>query len=264
MRYLLLILLFFLPLQATDYYICASGGSDVNNGQSLGACWSTFSHAWDVMGGGDTLFLGDGTYVQRIAPDITGSSGNEITVTAINDGAVVIDCQDSDNACVELTLGADYFTIQGIVVINTAADNGSVMALVYVGTDHNTIQRVSAYNVDKDGNSSVFWTMGSYNLLEDCVAGGYGRKMFLFFSSDNTVYRHNIMRRCFIAWQAWPGDASYDPGYWPWGDGGESYGESGLIFENNISYGMAPGPTPGLGSNNQQEPLIRIRAITAT
>jgi hypothetical protein len=39
-----------------------------------------------------------------------------------------------------------------------------------------------------------------YNVIEDCVAAGTGRKMIMTYKSNN-----NTIRRCFTYWQEWDG-----------------------------------------------------------
>jgi hypothetical protein len=255
MRKLLLLLLLASPVWATDYWIAASGSSDSNNGLSSGAPWATFAHAWTVMGPGDSLTLRDGNYTQLVCPTSSGTSIARITIQAENDGQAIIDGQSTEpypislgGACAGYA-NIQYITIKGLVAKNAGVSSGT-SAVIMVYSNNNIFQRVSAYNANKDYNTTVIDFMGSDNLCEDCVAGGYGRKMYIIYHGDATVPRRNILRRCFSAWMEWQG-AQFDPGGWPWGDGLEVYGASSNIVENSITYGMAPGPSAGMGSNNQ-------------
>lgn len=101
--------------------------------------------------------------------------------------------------------------------------------------DHNIFQRVSGYDADTDTNSHVFTIApsGEYNLIEDCIAAGSGRKMMVIFKGS-----HNTIRRCFADWQQWDGREWHD--CWPWGDGIELYNASDNTIENSIAYSRNP------------------------
>lgn len=90
-----IILLLSVQASAWTYYVVPSGGSDSNDGKSLGAAWATVKKACQTVAAGDTCFIRSGYYVETtsattasawgtsgvqggMAPVNSGSAGNEI------------------------------------------------------------------------------------------------------------------------------------------------------------------------------------------
>jgi chitodextrinase len=222
--------------------------------------------------------VADGTYHQRIAPTINGSSGAPITIRAINDGKAIIDGDTNGDGIGDLNSGPllnlerNYFVIEGLVFNHGGRDCSTVGSICYqtggvvriYGGSNNILRRISAYNAHPDLNSAVIGIVtGNNNLIEDCVAAGSGRKMIYIFGADGTVARRNIIRRCVAAWQEWRGK-DFNPGNWPWGDAIESYNASGNVYENLIAYGMSPGPGSGINIFSQSGILTTGNAILGT
>ncbi|MEI9813413.1 MAG: Ig-like domain-containing protein [Acidobacteriota bacterium] len=246
--------------QAATYYVSPSG-NDSRTGTSLSLSWATFSRAFSAMRAGDTLMVDDGVYYQQMASSFSGTSSSPVTVRAINDGKAIIDGDTNGDGVGDLNNGPmlylrhSYWVVEGLVFNHGGRDcPGSGSGACYYtgdlvrieGTDHVTLRRISAFNANADINSTVIRIVVSNDsLIEDCVAAGTGRKMMSIFGADGTAAKRNIIRRCFSAWQRWDG-RGFNPGFWTWGDGIESYNASNNIFENVINYGMTPGPSPGV------------------
>ena len=260
---ILIALLLCLPLGARDYYVSKTG-TDSNDCLSFQTACATFAHVDSLMSPGDTMNIGDGTYCEQLCPTVTGGSAEaRITYRAVNDGRVVIDSAgirpspiDVGGACGGWAQ-THYVTIEGLVAINGSQDTPNLTgAVVRTYRDHGIFRRLSGYNADKDGNTRVMSVYGKDNLVEDCVFGGYGRKMV---QTAGHGPMRNIFRRVFAAWMEWPGNSPYDPGNWPWGDGIESDGAGSIIFENNIVFGRVPGLNP-FGSSNQTGSAVTNQA----
>ena len=220
------------PTNPVTYYISPTG-SDYQAGTSESTAWQTFNHAWKYLFPGDTLILLDGVYHEMLNPNVrNGQPGMPITIRAKNDGKVII---DGEHVRLPVKLGdtwpgpiGNYFVIEGIIAKNS---NGMVYD---IKGDHNILRRVSGYNANTDTNSHVFSiSSGDYNLIEDCIAAGTGRKMVLVH-----IGQHNTIRRCFADWRQWDGREWHD--CWPWGDGIEIYNASNNTIENSIAYSMNP------------------------
>jgi hypothetical protein len=220
----------------TNTYYLSPDGDDSRSGLTEGQAWATFNRAWVNIYPGDTLILLDGIYYQTLNPNKRdGEPGKSITIRAKNDGKVII---DGEYKRIPVKLGntwpgpiGNHFVIEGIV-----ARNSSGMVIVIDGAKHNIIRRVSAYNANPDTNSAVIgviWPAAQYNLIEDCVVAGSGRKMLYTFQGEN-----NVFRRCFVDWQEWDGREWHD--CWPWGDGFEIYNGSYNTVENSIAYSRNP------------------------
>lgn len=216
----------YLPvIQNGSNFFLSPNGNDSHSGRSPDQAWSTFERAWLQLKPGDVLTLLDGVYYQSLSPSITGQPGKPITIRAQNDGQAIIDGQGVRIPVqFPYTSVSYHFIIEGIVARNSSEH------VFYVRGSHNVLRRVSGYNANTDTNAHIFVVMGDYNLVEDCVAFGTGRKMLLVFQGS-----HNTIRRCFADWREWDGRNWHD--CWPWGEGIELYNASYNIIENAIAYG---------------------------
>jgi len=217
--------LVYLPLmQFGNSYFLSPTGDDNNNGNSPEQAWATFDRAWLQLQPGDTLVLLDGVYHQSIHPQNIGEIGNPVTIRAQNDGQAIIDGEGVRIPILIEKYRNSYLAISGIIARNSSE------SVYKITGDHNILQRVSGYDANTDENAMVISISGDYNLLEDCVAAGTGRKMIVVFKGE-----HNIIRRCFVDWREWDGRNWRD--CWPWGEGIEIYTASYNIIENSIAYG---------------------------
>jgi hypothetical protein len=253
----------YLPVVANGgpkYYL-SPYGDDSNSGTSEAEAWATFERALikDTPGNklqpGNTLVLLDGVYTQSLEPDLIGGQpGKPITIRAQHDGQAVIDGQ---GIRIPVNLvdwkHASYYVIEGIVARNSSG-------AVYRSTaDNNIFRRVSGYNADVDGNSSVFVIWANNNLIEDCVAAGTGRKMLLIFASTNSTGQNNTIRRCFTAWQKWDGRNWHDE--WAMGAATNVYNGDYNTVENNISYAYFPSYGTYLLSNGDDADCIGNKVL---
>lgn len=174
---------------------------------------ASFDEAWQRLMPGDILYLLDGIYLSSLAPNVrNGYKGAPITIKAKNDGQVIIDGQYER---IPISLGhqlnnwwvGQYYIIEGVV-----AKNSSDTTIIN-SSHHSTLRRVSAYNADTDKNSHniTLGTHASFNLVEDCIAAGSGRKMAFSYSGH-----HNTFRRCFTNQQEYLMRIFCGTGEWPW------------------------------------------------
>jgi hypothetical protein len=226
------------PGTPTTYYLSPTG-DDGNSGRTEADAWATFDRALnaritgeETLGPGDTLILMDGTYYQSLHPHgVTGEPGRPITVRAQHDGRAIIDGQGTlIPIWMERYRAASYFIIEGIVARNSSGN------VLWITADNNVFRRVSAYNANTDKNTHVIAIAGGYNLLEDCVAAGTGRKMIIVFGEKAPG---NTVRRCFADWREWDG-RNWCGSHYPWGEGIEFYNASSNTVENSIAYGHTP------------------------
>jgi hypothetical protein len=240
------------PEPANTFYISPTG-NDAASGRSPAQAWATFNRAWQDIYPGDTLILLDGIYYQRLNPNRrNGEPGNPITIRALNDGQAII---DGEYQRVPVKLGntwpgpvGNYFVIEGIV-----ARNSNDYVIVIDGGQHNVLRRVSAYNANTNTNSHVIgilWPSAQYNLIEDCVAAGTGRKMIMTYQSSN-----NTIRRCFTYWQEWDGREVCGV-HWPNGQSIQVYHGNYNILENNIAIGPVPQSSISVQANSPNAAAI--------
>jgi hypothetical protein len=223
------------PGPGNTYYISTTG-DDRNNGTSLAQAWGTFNRAWETLMPGDTLLIADGTYNQSIAPNRRhGLPNARITIKAINDGQVVIDC-NSAFECTPIQLGdnpgpggpyGDYYLVEGIVAREGWLYN------VLVKSQHNILRRISAYDTSTDRNSQSILIWNDYNVLEDSISAGTGRYMIDVYQAENVILRRNV-----AMWRSWDGK-NFCGVSWPNGNNLGLYNSSTTLVENNIAYGRA-------------------------
>ena len=78
---------------ATDYFVRKTGNNG-NAGTSAGTAWLTIDYAADSMSAGDTVYVGAGTYSERVTPSPSGTSGSPIRYIADTDGTQTGDAGD--------------------------------------------------------------------------------------------------------------------------------------------------------------------------
>ena len=189
---------------ACTHYASPSGGG--NGSQSSPFQIANF---WSVASPGKTLCLLDGVYTggnSMIAPPngMSGSSGNPITVRALNDGGAWINGQGSDKP-VALTTQHNWWVIQGIDASNSG--NGSVVG-VSNSSNNVVIRRVVAWESQADNNG----VLGAYNLsgpvlFEDTAGFGQGRNIYMITSGANNV----TLRRSWGMFEAEAGGITHGP-----------------------------------------------------
>ncbi len=113
---------------AANYFIAPTGsGNDRNNGASASSPWATFAHAMKVLQPGDTLYLMDGTYnANQYSGDYyylmyigtSGTSGNPITISALNKGKAYLTCGAQDGNHYAIVIIGSYITIKDLVIYN--------------------------------------------------------------------------------------------------------------------------------------------------
>ena len=87
------ILLAMADMEAATYYVRKSGKNN-NSGTSPSDAWNKIQSAADVMAAGDTVFVGAGTYNERVRPANDGTSESPIRYVADTDGSMTGDAGD--------------------------------------------------------------------------------------------------------------------------------------------------------------------------
>lgn len=199
MKKLLFLILFICSnLFASTYYISPTGNDTSGNG-STGTPWLTFTKAFSVMVGGDTLILKDGTYTGGASDYLIsqthyppfGTSGAYTIVKAEHDGGATIDGNGTYN----------YFSISN----NPPQRNlyWQFEGIVYKGFDvslygSSYVKFLRCGDLDAGSGNVANFTAGggtaSYILFENCYAYGSGRYKFLIFNSTACVIRDCVAR----------------------------------------------------------------------
>ena len=208
-------------VRAETYYI-SPNGNDANDALSLSSPIQTFVHAHNLMVGGDTLILMDGTYAEQLYPpsEDSGSTGTPTIFRAQNMGQAVIapttlrvDQETSGSLFVYSTNSATShdFVFDGLMVEGTgehaaisirSADNVTSQTMTY----NIAVKNCGAFGSAIDSNnagSTISLTKNS--LLEDCFFFGFGR-----YALSNYATHGVTLRRIILRFDWWEGD-SYKP-----------------------------------------------------
>ncbi len=224
---------------ATTYYI-APTGNDLNAGTSTGAPWATFAQAMTVLQPGDTLNLIAGTYNQQLNVTVSGTSGNYITIKAVNEGNAIVTTNDLHSLSIS---AQSYIEVDGINFRETgAADpnnfNGHSFDGISIYNSNNIILRRVTANGSSGYNTAVISLAGSsYVLLEDCAASGQGRMVLDIESCNYVTYR-----RCWLNWTG-PSTGPFVGGL---NNPNEIYDSNNTIAENNIVINPTMQATDGI------------------
>lgn len=136
----------------TSYYVDPSG-SDTNPGTQA-APWRTISKATNSLVAGDVVFIGSGTYPERLIPLNSGSSGLYITYT-IQDGAVAvldgstITLPSYDSGIIQIE-NKSHIKISGLQIHN-AGPNLNNCGIYIENSDNIIIEKNTTYNTVSSG-----------------------------------------------------------------------------------------------------------------
>jgi len=149
----------------------------------------------------DGLYKGESQMLQFSGKN--GTAGSPITVRAQNDGKVLIDGEFQRRP---IDCAANYITVQGV-----DARNGNDTTVVVRG-NYCTIQRVVAWSGDPGdgGIENQIDVGGTNNLIEDCGAFGFSRKILAAGARGGPG--PNTLRRCWVEHNGSPyGSAQGNP-----------------------------------------------------
>jgi parallel beta helix pectate lyase-like protein len=157
-------------VDAATYYVRKSGKKK-NSGTSPSDAWKKIESAADVMVAGDTVYVGAGTYNERVRPANDGTSGNPIRYVADTDGSMTGDAGDvvmSRNSQRPLEVDGDnYIHVVGFRITG----NGDA-----VRWSNSTGGLLQDCEISCGGNGVTINTNATLTIL-DCTVrenGGYG------------------------------------------------------------------------------------------
>ncbi len=189
---------------AANYYIAPTGsGSDSNNGTSTSTPWATFAHAIGALNPGDTLNLMNGTYKTMVSHsgigassimDIgnSGSSGNPITIQALNKGQAVLNCGSTASGNDGIYNYGNYITIKNLVITNCGLgvfNANTTNEILFGNTIHDIVEGVfiNDGSVDSIEDSNIIYNFGENdNQAHGLYGRGNGGTM-----QNNLIYGNN-------------------------------------------------------------------------
>jgi hypothetical protein len=186
---------------AATYYASPSGsGTTCSSGSPCSVSYALNTK----MSDSDDLVLKDGTYqgsdyMIRPPSSLDGVEGNPVTISAENDGKVLIDGQDTR---IPVSLeGNDWFVLEGFNAANNNSSSGEGRIINLYNTRNCIVRRVIGWDANPVTNSMIFNVGGSStansvnNLFEDCAGWGPARKIFQNHKCTGATFR-----RCFARW----------------------------------------------------------------
>lgn len=187
---LLVLAVLAVPAHAADYYLRTSGANS-NDGLTPATAWATLNHAYRQMSAGDTLYIGSGTYVQRLtaigrngkanAPirfigDVSGSrTGDAGSVIIEQNGGSIVSVRANYIELINLDIvgrGSRGASVPlrwddgtGGLVRHCRIENAQSRLLYYGGRGTLTIESTTLRDSDRDG---VYANHGRIE-LRDCI-----------------------------------------------------------------------------------------------
>jgi len=120
LRVIILLFLASSVSRATTYYV-AKNGSDSNPG-TQGSPFLSIQHAANSVSAGDTVIVGDGTYVETVFISRSGTSSARITFKSQNKWGAIIQPTDAQQAALAyliVDINAGYITWQDFQIIGS-------------------------------------------------------------------------------------------------------------------------------------------------
>lgn len=194
------------PAWATTYYVRTDGNnSNAGTTDSAGGAWLTIQKAADTMVAGDTVIIGNGTYVSgSIAISTSGTSGSPITYQAQNRHQAIVSSTSGCSA--NIAINASYIVIDGI---RTKIDAGNTpCAGGHNSTDGDGVRAFSGNAPHLGGTeATIYHHITVKNTTHDASAD---RSHSIKVDGDGSIVENN---------------------YWP--NGMESGFGAGIIFRGN-------------------------------
>ena len=196
--------------EPTGTYYISPNGSGIECSQQ-NPCGS-FVNAFNVMSGGDTLIVMNGTYHQSIGEWVylnglevstsnppSGTAGKPTTIRAEYDGAAIIIGNDMD-----LFIDASYVVIEGFSFVSNSGGIAQVLG------NNNAIKRSSFKSADTNCTDTLVSLLGDYNLIEDSWVFGSGHNGISIGKVYNYSGRFNTLRRVVVRLDSYVGSKGFN------------------------------------------------------
>ncbi len=205
------------PTATSDFYVSTSG-NDTNPG-SFDSPWASFSKAVSEVIPGETVYIREGSYSERLVISASGTEGNPIVFTAYPDEEVIIDGSGlnyPNTWCGTIHIHGEHdVTVEGFTVRNSP-----VMAIFANDSQRITIRNNKTVN---SGNSGIMaWgdnglTIHGNDIDRACNSDKNPQECISVSHSEDFVISENIVHDGFME-----------------GIDVKNGAHTGLIFGNNI------------------------------
>lgn len=133
------------PQAENTYYYVAKDGDDRNPGTETEP-WLTIQKSADTLNAGDTVYIKEGIYNERVLPKNSGSPENYITYIAYSDQAVTIDGTGIKLDGVFDAKEKSYIKISGLKIVNS-----TYTGIFVKNSSHIIIEKNYTYNTWSSG-----------------------------------------------------------------------------------------------------------------
>ena len=216
MMMMMLLLLLFATCavsHAAVYYVATTGNDSAPGTQAQP--WKTISHAAGAVSTGDTVVVGDGTYVETVHMGHSGTSGSRITFQAQNKWRATIAPTATQLAAlsqIAVDINAAYVTFQNFEVMGPS-DGSAYLGIKCNGGDYcnvigNKVHQIgvstascpSGAAIEIASNNDVVNGNYIYNVSPPRTAGfRCNHEQGLYITAGNNgTFRNNIIFEC---WQ---------------------------------------------------------------
>jgi parallel beta-helix repeat protein len=226
----------------TDYYVApvGLGGSDTNNGLSVGAPFLTLTHAVTFLTPGDRLNVRAGTYAESLIDKVpAGTLGNPVTIQGYAGDATPM-IQPSSGNFVFVTTAHAYITLLNLILDGTnIVGGGAIVKITYTNAStysHDCLISGCEIRNGPTGIQGVLISCGSNpdinenNRVTNCNIhhnGGVGSNQYhgIYCETNNNTFDNNtIHHNCAYGIQIFSSSATQ----------GTTHFCSGNLIYNNI------------------------------
>jgi len=219
---------------ANTYYVSPSGNN--SNSGTINNPWKTINYSQNQLVAGDTLFVRNGVYVERVLIGNSGTSSNPISILAYQNENPIIDGQSTlpdDDWEGLLTLYGSYLHVSGFEIRNSNI-TGNVLGgvgILFDGGTHNKVSFMKIHHIREQGiiveaDNAIVEDCEIY----DCALSNVNLDMSVAWANGISVAREQtngitdnaIIRRCIV--------------YNNYGEGIGVFEANNVIVEDCISY----------------------------
>lgn len=209
-------------------YHVSTNGSDSADGLSWGAAFRTIHHAISVATHGDSIIVGDGTFVNAAQLIV----GKGLTLTSLN--GPLYTAIDGNNAYMGVVVSNINAVVSGFTVKRGSGSWGFNVVVSGGGTVTNC-HLINCKAQDGEGGGGAM--LGGNAMLVDCVItnnlGGKRGPGVLVYAGGNYIYKgtNNVIRNCLIAGNHNPSATQSGGGICSWS--GDARIESCTVMYNS-------------------------------
>ena len=146
----------------SNYYVDGIIGNDANVGTSLTTAWKTIQKACNSAPPNSLVQIKGGIYFENIEVNISGTTGNPITIKNYMNEVVLIDGTGTTETTMLLLANKNYLNFQNLTIQNRTVNDAQGILVETTGS--NTSTDLSFKNITSSSSSSTTNTLSSCKL----------------------------------------------------------------------------------------------------